>query len=228
MNSIKFFVLVFILAVSSFASSDFDSLVNKTNNDIKKIGAIESMLPFDGYVFIETTNESWITSRSGRFVIHSINSSLKVTDTIRKKKIKFSEIDASREIIPLDKMRITKNSFVKYPLFTTEGAKATFVVTEKLLTINKIKNFVAKNSDSIQILLLDPSLSGCIAYTKSATLKDLMDYKDKGSCNKKAYHQAVNNLKKAISLSEMKVPSLIMHDTWKAMTDHKEILKVVL
>lgn len=228
LNKLNLFKVLIMIVFAVDANSDFAQHLKKTEQEVKKIGAIKHILPIRNFLFVETESEDWIASVSGRFVLHSIGSSLKVTDTVRKKQISFSEIDESRKIIPLDSMRITSGSFVDYPLFKAPEPKATFVVTEELMTVNKIKSFVSRNKNNMNVLLLDSTLASCGAYSKSATVIDLLGFHNNKSCNKKKYHQSVQNLKKAIVLSEMQVPTLIMHDGWESISDYKKFIKVGL
>ncbi len=203
--------------------SNANPRVNLVSKASEKIGVIQSITKMNDYIFIDAKNRSWIATGSGRIVIHAIDNSLKVTDTVRKKEIKFDEISESKKYFPLTNLGVSRNGPLKLPLFTSKRPIKTLVITPKYLSMNRVKKYLKINRNNIQVLILDKEFKYCGLSTATDGITGLLSATLPVNCNKSSYGQKQNNLQKIIKFSEMKIPVLIDHKTWLGQSDPKVI-----
>ena len=214
-------------SLSTAAGTDKEK-ITLIENQASRIGVLESISKLDNYLFVDAKNESWITSSSGRFVIHSVDSRLKVTDTVRRKEIKFSEISLSKKFIPLDSLGVSLNSKIHYPMYSGDTPKATLIIQEKFLSKREITAFISNNKQKLQVVILDKEFKYCGVGGSSRHIDAIISKSSPAACNQARYSQAQSNLNRLISFTEMELPILISHENWIGKNDPQEILGTLL
>ncbi len=222
MNKFAFCMLslsfVAFSSLSTAAGTDKEK-ITLIENQASRIGVLESISKLDNYLFVDAKNESWITSSSGRFVIHSVDSRLKVTDTVRRKEIKFSEISLSKKFIPLDSLGVSLNSKIHYPMYSGDTPKATLIIQEKFLSKREITAFISNNKQKLQVVILDKEFKYCGVGGSSRHIDAIISKSSPAACNQARYSQAQSNLNRLISFTEMELPILISHENWIGKND---------
>ncbi len=214
-------------SLSTAAGTDKEK-ITLIENQASRIGVLESISKLDNYLFVDAKNESWITSSSGRFVIHSVDSRLKVTDTVRRKEIKFSEISLSKKFIPLDSLGVSLNSKIHYPMYSGDTPKATLIIQEKFLSKREITAFISNNKQKLQVVILDKEFKYCGVGGSSRHIDAIISKSSPTACNQARYSQAQSNLNRLISFTEMELPILISHENWIGKNDPQKILGTLL
>jgi len=214
-------------SLSTAAGTDKEK-ITLIENQASRIGVLESISKLDNYLFVDAKNESWITSSSGRFVIHSVDSRLKVTDTVRRKEIKFSEISLSKKFIPLDSLGVSLNSKIHYPMYSGDTPKATLIIQEKFLSKREITAFISNNKQKLQVVILDKEFKYCGVGGSSRHIDAIISKSSPAACNQARYSQAQSNLNRLISFTEMELPILISHENWIGKNDPQKILGTLL
>ncbi len=214
-------------SLSSAAGSDIEK-VTLIENQASRIGVLQSISKLDNYLFVDAKNESWITSSSGRFVIHSVDSRLKVTDTVRRKEIKFDQIAASRKFLPLDSLGVSLNSKIHYPIYAGDNPQATLFIQEMFLNKREISSYISKNKQKLQVVILDKEFKYCGVGGSSRHIDAIISKSSPTVCNQARYSQAQSNLIRLIHFTEMELPILISHENWIGKNEPKEILGTLL